>query len=865
MHFCMQMSAHPFRFSFFGLLPLFALLGFFAHVEAGVPVPRPAFVVPIDYAQDAEAVPGETSDGFHFLLIDVQHDFVTRSAYSHIARKVLSEAGLAVVSRISVDFEPTYEKVEFHRIAVRRKGVLREILQTTKPTMLRRENDLEMGMMDGRKTLVFSLDDIRVGDIVEHEFTIRGDNPIFEGKASGSGYLQLAVPVERMRLRILHPWNSDVRIRRLNGAPAGSLRRVGSAWERVWDSVRVAPLTMDYDAPSWHEAYPRIQWSEFREWKDVSLWAKRMYDFGAPLSPALNDWIEHHSTLPPRDRVRAALRLAQDSIRYLGLEMGVSSHQPASPGKVYARRFGDCKDKVFLFCALLKRMGLEADPALVNSRARGKAVDYLPSPKAFDHVIARVILDGRYYWFDATMQGHRGDPFQVQNLAFGQALTISEGGFEEILVGPDAGGRVDIGQTFNIVRWDSTAGLEISSEYRGAEAEVMRAYIRNANRKEMEKSYLEYYAASYPGIRQVKPMSIEDDTAGNRLIFRESYAVDSLCEPDVVTGRMSCSVFPREVGAFVELPARKNRESPYALAYPKRMQQEITIRTPVALGVTPDREKVSTDEFEFTWDESSAGNVVRLRYAYKAFSDNVPREKFEDHLNALNRINDNLGATLFSDSGFLGNPNYLLILFSIGCGAAGAWIAGRLMRMWRVPPVPRTGEAMPLGGMLILLAIGLILRPILFARSGWHFVGFLDQGTWNAVTRKGAAAYHPLWEPILLIESAIIIISLFLCYALLRLFFRLDAAFPKAFAIATSLVIGIHLMDLAGMRFIPAMAGQAADSSPQAMLYSIAINLAWIAYLFRSDRAKRTFVNVGGRKPETEESAIASASAEPAS
>ena len=43
---------------------------------------------------------------------------------------------------------------------------------------------------------------------------------------------------------------------------------------------------------------------------------------------------------------------------------------PSAPDAVYARRWGDCKEKALLMVTMLRALGIEASPALVNTERR---------------------------------------------------------------------------------------------------------------------------------------------------------------------------------------------------------------------------------------------------------------------------------------------------------------------------------------------------------------------------------------------------------------------------------------------------------------------------------------------------------------
>ena len=59
------------------------------------------------------------------------------------------------------------------------------------------------------------------------------------------------------------------------------------------------------------------------------------------------------------------------STHYVALEFGIYSYKPYPVTQIYARRFGDCKDKASLMIALLRAAGIEAEIALVRTRSLG--------------------------------------------------------------------------------------------------------------------------------------------------------------------------------------------------------------------------------------------------------------------------------------------------------------------------------------------------------------------------------------------------------------------------------------------------------------------------------------------------------------
>jgi transglutaminase-like putative cysteine protease len=90
------------------------------------------------------------------------------------------------------------------------------------------------------------------------------------------------------------------------------------------------------------------------------------------------------------DTLKAFFEFLADSVSYVALQMGKGDFTPQACSVVLSRRFGDCKDQSVLLTSLCRVAGLDAYPALVNTRDF-PAVDYLhPWPAWFDHVITVV-------------------------------------------------------------------------------------------------------------------------------------------------------------------------------------------------------------------------------------------------------------------------------------------------------------------------------------------------------------------------------------------------------------------------------------------------------------------------------------------
>jgi len=68
----------------------------------------------------------------------------------------------------------------------------------------------------------------------------------------------------------------------------------------------------------------------------------------------------------PRDKARALYDWVQANVRYVALFLGETAAMPHRVTDILRKRYGDCKDHVALFGALLAAVGIRSEPVLLN-------------------------------------------------------------------------------------------------------------------------------------------------------------------------------------------------------------------------------------------------------------------------------------------------------------------------------------------------------------------------------------------------------------------------------------------------------------------------------------------------------------------
>jgi hypothetical protein len=347
--------------------------------------PAPAWVEAVTYT-DTDADTLEDTGGYRYLLFDRQFNVITQETFRHTATKVMTESGLETVSAININFDPAFQSVYFHTLVVKRGEEVINKLPKTKFEILRREENLDRLVYDKSLNAILNLDDIQVGDIVEYSYTIRGYNPIFKGKFTRVVYFNYADPIGKEFIRVVTAENRRLWIKIYNGAVEPEETSANGKTIYTWRLENIPAHTEDDKTPAWFDSYDNVEMSEFNSWGEINTWAMPLYATGAAIPEVDKKVAEIRQRYAELDeQVNACIRFVQDEIRYLSFSDGISGYKPHNPAQIIRQRFGDCKDKSLLLTYMLRKLGVSAQPALVNTSTTKMLAEQLPSPTAFDH------------------------------------------------------------------------------------------------------------------------------------------------------------------------------------------------------------------------------------------------------------------------------------------------------------------------------------------------------------------------------------------------------------------------------------------------------------------------------------------------
>ncbi|AQS37860.1 transglutaminase-like enzyme, predicted cysteine protease [Shewanella psychrophila] len=614
----------------------------------------PAWVQVVEASTPDNIPVEEIGSGNYYLLVDNQLKLDESSPqvrFTRLRQLVVNQRGLDKVSQIEVDFDPLYESLTFHSMQIIRHSEVIDKLSDPNISLLKQEGRIEQGLYDGRLTAHIILDDVRVGDIIEYSYSISGANPVYQNIFSFQRALQWSFPIHVQSLRVLwgkkHPLYVDVK----NMQDTVIKRKLTIDNDAYIEYVIVGTyspiLIRDSNTPSWYNPFATVYFSELNSWEQVVDWAIPLYSqrsvAGEEVSRVIKDI--KLQTRDPNKRVMLALNYVQEQIRYLGLEMGVNSHQPSLAEDTLSRRYGDCKDKVMLFIALLNGLDISAYPVLVNTDYGHDLLAHPVSLNAFNHVIAKVQVFGLTYWLDPTMNYQKGpleDIFQA-NYHHGLVIKPGESDLTALRLGKTKS-LLTLTESYDVsAGFKGRASLSVKSRYQGERAQSFRYQLEDIGLKALQTSYEDYYRKDFSGIKLANKLIIDDNGQTGVVNTQEAYQIDNAWQPDGADFNINFVSY--SIQNALEKPTNSNRQSPFSTRYPNKITHKIHIKVSNGDWQFPNETITESNPYfiyNFTSNFDDAEKTLTLTFNYESKVEYIAAMNVGDYISSINKIEDSL-------------------------------------------------------------------------------------------------------------------------------------------------------------------------------------------------------------------------------
>lgn len=422
--------------------------------------PPAAWVTP---TEGPKALPKDDGAAIRVLVLDsqVRFDDAGRSTYVETMTRIQSVEGLGSVGTISMSWKPDTGSLTVHKVRILRGDKVIDVLANQTFTVLRRENNLELAMLDGVLTATLQPEGLQVGDILDVASTRTDREPVLGGRVDATLAGPTQVTVDRVRLRAQWPASKVIRSRFTEGFIPTKPTRAGGITTLEVDAMDLQPLHGPVGAPPRFSRLREIELSEFQSWAEVSALLEPLYAKASALERGSAIQAEaariRAASKDPKAWALQALTLVQNQVRYVYLGMNDGGLVPSTAEATWKRRFGDCKAKTALLLALLRELDVQAEPVLVSTSLGDGLDERLPNVGVFDHILVRASIGGRNYWLDGTRTGDL-DLDRIKVPPFVWALPLKSAGATLVRLERPP---LTVPDTLISLKFDASRGLDV--------------------------------------------------------------------------------------------------------------------------------------------------------------------------------------------------------------------------------------------------------------------------------------------------------------------------------------------------------------------------------------------------------------------
>ncbi len=333
--------------------------------------------------------------------------------------RIQSEAALKQVAVLSVPFAANSQRVEWIYARIRHQDGSSTETPIGNVIEVAEQVTREAPFYSDLKDSQLPIRDLRVGDHLEWKArTVRskaeapgqfwGSHAFVRNGVLLSETLELDVP-RGMPVNVWSPnqkaKESDEGDRHLYRWVNAELKpTVGSDAEAFKEAETKRVRTADEELDARLGKLPDVAWTTFKSWEAVGAWYRGLE--GERMSPdaEVKAKVAQVTAGKTTDsaKVQAVYSYVATQIHYVGVAFGIGRFQPHSANDVLGNQYGDCKDKHTLLAAMLNALNLRPEAVLIGVGIRFNPG--VPSPAAFNHLMTRVVLDGKPVWLDTTAE-----------------------------------------------------------------------------------------------------------------------------------------------------------------------------------------------------------------------------------------------------------------------------------------------------------------------------------------------------------------------------------------------------------------------------------------------------------------------------
>lgn len=576
------------------------------------------------------------------------------------------------------------EHIVIHRVCLIRDGEILEKTDSLNIRVLDDEKSSAYGTISKIKKVHWTVADLHLQDTFVLEYSIIsvfGSDAILDKKYFR--YVQLMPPAywfyKKYFFEVTNNREENLRtVRKYFRDDKEEVLKGDSTLVKKGDSLIFEKT--DFQTRNKNDVFiPYIEIATDATWPQVSSQVYSLYQKALKNSDIINFSTYNNIGLgkDKEENIKKIIEFVQNQIVYLYDAEVMHGHIPQSSNISLSQKSGDCKAKSLLLVNLLETIGIESEIVLVNYSQDFFISKNLPSPFVFNHVIVKIVYNGKKYFVDPTWSdrsgfiGKRVEPFFSNYLPIAPDANLEQRSEE---VPHD----FNIEENAKIILEEQENSISIEAIYRQASADIVRTNFKKADKAQLIENQNRILAVRMSldeskGIntffKDVEYKILSDDK--NENVLKVSYKAKLINPYETFKGgRIFRYYYPLETN---NIHSHNHKDIPvhsfvaYPLKYDLHIQSKDFIRKkdPIATRNT----EIDNNYFHFSNKKTVSFRTATISSIYqpKIYGDiqRMDLEKLKEDYIKINNSNFGIGIVLANFWQYFFRNSYLLIVLFI--------------------------------------------------------------------------------------------------------------------------------------------------------------------------------------------------------
>ena len=430
--------------------------------------------------------------------------------------------------------------------------------------------------------------------------------------------------------------------------PQAEVRQDGDHQILTWTMQNLAPLRDEPGAPPEAARRSEISVTSYASWNDVAAWLHGLIKNQDDLDPEARSAVAARlqGAANPTEKARRIYNMLQESIRYVGVELGVSSFQPHPASQTYRNQYGDCKDRGVLLMSMLKEAGVRTLPALIRTRDQGPVAPGYPSPGQFNHFIVYApdlpgVGGSPGLWLDATAEHTELGSVPAADQGV-EAMIIQDGKaeFRKVPVSSAAENLRTLKRQVEI-EVDGTARITDDAIAHGYFAERMRGILSTYDENEQKDVVYRSVSEEFPGASKIDFAFTGMALSGEPPRDLEHYQVERFVKPIGKTWTLSLGILDAIERTITTSPAAE-RTSDFEADVPLTLEEITEIKLPPGRSFSewPDPVRLDSRHASYRLEFARKGQSLKIRAVFVLKDNRVPLADYPEFAALVQRAID---------------------------------------------------------------------------------------------------------------------------------------------------------------------------------------------------------------------------------